>query len=290
MSRPAVDPILAENLDEFAIFLHQQMGGEGPKLWRTSFTQKWCDDQPNYGFMLSVDGGIVGVIGAIYASRLINDKVERFCNISCWAVLPEYRNHSLRLATALMEQAGYHFTDYTATNIVYDALKFFKFKRMDTRQVVVPNLPSVRTLSGNVRIVDKHDQIEQLLSGHLLKTYLDHSHLPWLHQVVIRDSNQLVHVAFKIFKSGGCSKAVVLSVSDPDVFTQNFWIFRHYLLFVKGLTVTRVAEKYLTKLPLIGVSHKRTPRKTFRSETLSEKQFDDLYSELVCIDLPEKFF
>ena len=77
----------------------------------------------NHGFAIrNTAGRMVGGIGAIYAERIIRGRPERFCNITSWCVLDEYRSHSMRLAMALVSQPGYHFTDLSPTTIVAGSL------------------------------------------------------------------------------------------------------------------------------------------------------------------------
>ena len=40
-------------------------------------------------------------------------RVARFCNLTSWCVLPDYRSPSISLLTALLRQGGYHFTVLT---------------------------------------------------------------------------------------------------------------------------------------------------------------------------------
>ena len=49
---------------------------------------------------------------------MIDGRVERFCNLGAWCVLPEHRFHALRLLKALLAQDGYHFTDLSPSGNV----------------------------------------------------------------------------------------------------------------------------------------------------------------------------
>ena len=104
-------------------------------------SQDWCPSKPNNGFLIRHEGRIVGGIGAIYAERLVRGRTERFCNITSWCVLDAFRAQSMRLAMALTGQPGFHFTDLTPTEVVSKTLQFLKFKPMNERQAIWPNLP-----------------------------------------------------------------------------------------------------------------------------------------------------
>ena len=56
---------------------------------------------------------VVGTLLALYSERLVEGRLERFCNLTSWCVLPDYRSRSISLLTALLRQHGYHFTVLT---------------------------------------------------------------------------------------------------------------------------------------------------------------------------------
>ncbi len=53
---------------------------------------------------------VVGVLLALYSERLVAGRLERFCNMGSWCVLPEYRGESMSLLNAMLAQEGFHFT------------------------------------------------------------------------------------------------------------------------------------------------------------------------------------
>ena len=181
MSKPCVAPIKDEELLDFCRFLNENLSQErSPEDWAEAFRQDWGVEKPNNGFLIRVDDQIVGGIGAIYAERLIRGKPEKFCNITSWCVLDQYRSQSMRLALALTSQPGFHFTDLTPTEVVSKTLQFLKFKPMNERQAVFPNFPWPFSMLAGVRAITDPDKIEQVLSPEERKAYLDHRHLPWL--------------------------------------------------------------------------------------------------------------
>ncbi|MEA2079339.1 MAG: hypothetical protein U9P00_05695, partial [Pseudomonadota bacterium] len=72
MSKPSVEPIKDEELLDFCRFLTENLSHErSAEDWAEAFRQDWGVEKPNNGFLIRVDGQIVGGIGAIYAQRLI---------------------------------------------------------------------------------------------------------------------------------------------------------------------------------------------------------------------------
>ncbi len=117
--------------------------------------QTWYPGKPNNGFLIRHEGRIVGGIGAIYAERKVRGRLERFCNITSWCVLDEFRAQSMRLAIALTGQPGFHFTDLTPTEVVSRTLQFLKFRAMDERQAIWPNPPWPLAALAEIRVAQR---------------------------------------------------------------------------------------------------------------------------------------
>lgn len=98
-------PITDVDVPAVADFLHANFSDRIPWAQACSATP-WKVDTPNHGFMLRDGQSLVGVHLAFYSDRLIAGKLERFCNLGAWCVLPDFRSHSIRLLKALLEQAG----------------------------------------------------------------------------------------------------------------------------------------------------------------------------------------
>ena len=286
MPRPALLPILDENLDEFAGFLSEKFGAGTAEEWRAVFEHDWCADKPNNGFMLREGERIVGAIGAIYASRPVRGSIERFCNITSWYVLPEFRSQSMRLATALSSQPGYHFTDFTPTKVVTDVLKFLKFRAIDARQILLPNLPGIGHAWTRTKIIDDPAKMQAALNDDQAKIVRDHLNFPWLRQAVLIDPRGPIHIVYKPVPFKRMPSAFLLAVNDREGFSRNRKRFGSHLLFKHGILFMRLERRFLTHVPASAITLKRFPRKLYRSTTLRDDDFDNLYSEVAAINLP----
>jgi len=286
MSKPSIEPIKDEQLLDFCRFLTENLSQErSAEDWAEAFRQEWGVEKPNNGFMIRVDGHIVGGIGAIYAQRLIHGKPEKFCNITSWCVLDRYRSQSMRLAIALTSQPGFHFTDLTPTEVVSKTLQFLKFKPMNERQAVFPNLLWPFGLLAGVRVVSDADRIGQVLSPEDRKAYMDHRHLPWLSHLAVGRPGAYCHVVYKRTRLKGVPGASVLAASNPLHFLRHRFTLGSYLLFKDGLFFTQIESRLLPKVstPVIELSGFRN--KVFRSDSLSEADISNLYTEIVALDL-----
>lgn len=284
IDRPSIAPIRDEDLGEFCTFLNQHLNPAiTPATWSEAFRQPWAAAKPNNGFLMrDAAGRVAGGIGAIYADRIIRGRTERFCNITSWCVLESYRSHSLRLAMALVSQPGYHFTDLSPTSVVAGSLRFLKFKDMDGRATVMPNLP---TWSPGVRVLSDGDAIERALSPDDARVFRDHRHLPWLLHAAVGSPGAFCHIAYKrgILKRLPC--AVVLHVSSPSLFLRWRGVLARHLLTRHGMASTRIETRLLPRRPAPSAQVTGYHNSMYRSETLAESDFSNLYSELASLDL-----
>lgn len=282
MAKPTIEAISKENLQEFADFLVQHMSYKrSNQAWIEGLSANWAAERPNYGYMLRDQGCVVGGIGAIYADRLIRGRTERFCNITSWCVLDDYRKFSMQLAMRLVAQEGIHLTDFSPTKVVAGALQFLKFQPLDEAVIVLPNLPIP---SFGWRVETDPIRIGQDFSGELAKKWLDHAGFPWLNQILLGRPGQWCHVVYKRRNFKGLPSASILYLSDADVFLRGLdALKRHYLL--RGIVSTHVERRMLPTVPLVAKIRTGFNIKQFKSDTLSSDDIDYLYSETVALDL-----
>jgi hypothetical protein len=286
MALPSLHPIRDEDLPEFCRFLTEHLSAERtPEAWAQAFRQTWCADKPNNGFLLRHEGRIVGGIGAIYAERLVRGLPERFCNITSWCVLDEFRTHSGRLAMAVVSQPGYHFTDLTPTEVVSKTLQFFKFKPMDERHLLWPNLPWPFAALGGVQVVTDPARIAEVLAPADAKAFHDHRHLPWLRHLAVGRAAAWCHVVWRATRLKNVTGAMVLAFSDAELFLHHRLVVASHLLLRHGLPYTRVEARLLPRVPKPSLELAGYRNKVFRSDTLAPADMSNLYSELVALDL-----
>ena len=286
MNQPTLEPIRDSDLTDFCQFLVENLSQQRTaEEWATAFLQDWGVEKPNNGFLLRDDNQIVGGIGAIYAERLIRGKPERFCNITSWCVLDRYRAQSMRLAIALTSQPGFHFTDLTPTEVVSKTLQFLKFKPMNERQAIWPNPPWPFSLLAGVRVITDSNTLEQVLSPEDARVYQDHRHLSWLNHLAVGRTGDFCHVVYKRTHLKGLPGAFILGFSKPERLIKYRFALGNYLLFKKGLVFTKVESRLLTRMPKPIIELTGFRNKVFRSDTLTEADISNLYTEIVALDL-----
>lgn len=282
---PALQPIDDEHLLAFCRFLTEHLSAaRAAEQWARAFRHDWGVAKPNNGFLLRDQGTIVGGIGAIYAERTIRGRPESFCNITSWCVLEPYRSQSMRLAMALVSQPGFHFTDLTPTEVVSKMLQFLKFKPMNERQAVWPNLPWPAARLGGVHVLTDLDAIASALAPDDARVLGDHRDIPWLRHAAVGRGDAYCHVVWKPDRLKGIPGARVLAMSDPALFLRHRVAFGAQVLG-RGCLYTRVESRLLPRIPFPAKELAGFRNKVFRSDTLAEADISNLYSEIVALDL-----
>jgi hypothetical protein len=275
-----VAPITDADIAAVAAFLHANMNDRVP--WdRAISPAPWKVEAPNHGFMLRDGQRVVGTQLAFYSERLIAGRMERFCNISSWCVLPEFRFHSLWVHKAVLAQDGYHVTSFTPSPNVLPIHARFKFRSLDTSAVLIPNLPWP-SRPGRTRISANPDVIESTLAGTELELYRDHAQaLAARHIVLIRDQDSC-YVMYREMRSKGVPFAAILHVSNSELFHRAMIPLTRHLLIRHRLLATRAELRLIGHRPSLSLNVTSGP-KMYRSDSLEPDQIDDLYSELVCV-------
>lgn len=283
MAQPVIEPVTDATLPELARFLHEHLSNtRSAAEWERSLRTDWPGARPNFGFVLRDAGSIVGGIGAYYADRQIGGRVEKICNITSWCVLDRYRQQSMRLAMAVINQKGYHFTDFSPTKVVSGTLQFFKFKPLDERQLVVLNSPWPGLRS--VRLLQAPAQIAEALDGDALAVYRDHARYPWLRHLLVGRDGRWCHVIYKRRTFKRLPAAAVLHVSDRALFAECFRrLSAHW--FLRGYVTMHVECRFMEARPWPSRIRTGFNAKLYLSATLRPENIDYLYSESMALDL-----
>lgn len=283
MSNAVVSAIEFEDLNAAGVFLCDNLNPEiSPAQWQASVTHEWSTERPNFGMKLMDREKLVGVFLAIYSEQEIRGQRQRICNPHTWCVLPEYRARAVSLAAALVRQPGYHFSMLTPNPNVDAVFRFMKFKELDARLTIFPNLPAF----SFVEVVDESAQIRARLSGGDLRDFELHTSIPWLHHLVVGDAaTGYCWIVFKPRRWKRLPCADLIHVSNRAAFARHFTALRNYLLFRKKMVWGRVETRFIGDHPLLAYRTTRTQSKLFLSDRLHDSDVRDLYSELVSLDL-----
>ena len=279
---PTVTPVTPDQLQELCIFLHSYLNAniQVPE-WERAFRNTWSRTAPNVGFALrNTDGAMVGAIGAIYADRRIRGELIRFCNITSWCVLPEYRRYGMKLAVALVSQPGYQFTVLSPTEVVAKSLQMLGFKAMDDSATVLPAMPGWQP---GVRFVDAPHEIDRLLSADDAAIFRDHADYRWLPQAAVGKDEAYCLFAYSLSTLKGLPCADVIFTSNAELFLRYRPTISRVLLLRHGVVGCRIESRLLPWQPRFSLRVPGYYRKIFRGDRVSEGDISNFYSELVTL-------
>jgi hypothetical protein len=275
-----LSPITDADIAAVADFLHVNYNDRIP--WaRSLLAGPWKVEAPNHGFVMHDGQRILGAYLAFYSERLVAGRVERFCDLGTWYVLPEFRFHSIRLIQALLAQDGYHFTSLTPNDKVASILTRFGFRPLDTSAALIPNLPWP-TSPGRTTISATPDVIENTLTGTELELYHDHAQAPAARHIVLVRGSDSCYVMYRESTLRAVPLAVIVHVSNLQLFHRAILPLTRHLLVRHRLLATVAELRIIGPRPSLSFKVPPYP-KMYRSASLEPGQIDDLYSELVCV-------
>ena len=275
-----VSAITDVDVGRAARFLEANLNSRIPaEAWAASVESPWGVDRPNAGFMLLQEDTVVGVHLALYSERIIDGRLERFCNLGAWSVLPEHRFHSLRLLRALLRQEGYHFTDFSPSERVIALNARLGFRSLNATTVLIPNLPWP-SWPGRSTISSDPSVLERTLTGRDLQLYRDHATTPAARHLVLIAGDAWCYVAFR--KNRRAKLPVVsllLHVSHPELFRRLARPLARHLLVHHRVLMMAAEDRVVRYQPRLSFEQRSRPR-MFRSPHLEPAQIDYFYSEL----------
>jgi hypothetical protein len=275
-----LSPITNADVAAVAGFLHATYKDRIP--WdRSRLAGPWKVEAPNHGFVLRNGQRIVGTLTAFYSDRLVAGRVERFCDLGTWYVLPEFRLQSIRLIKAVLAQDGYHFTALTPSDKVVSIQKRLGFRPLDTSAALIPNLPWP-TRPGRTTISADPDVIEKTLDGTELELYHDHAQALAARHIVLLRGADSCYVMYREMRVKGVPLAVIVHVSDPQLFHRAILPLTRHLLVRHQLLATLAELRIIGHRPPLSFKVTSWP-KMYRSASLEPDQINDLYSEFLCV-------
>lgn len=285
-----VRQIKEEDFDVVADLANENLPGWGLTRERRKkiFKDHWNVGLNNWGYVMLVDDQVVGYLGYIMSTRVINNKEEKVCNLTSWFVKEEYRNQSLQLMFPMLGLKKHTITNLTPNKDSFAVLEKFGFKPLETADKLILPL-GLNFFSRRYKVVKDHKEILETLSPEDIKLFNDHQEFDSIHTLIIDNKTKeycyLISRKFNT-KNVGASKLPlsflhIYFVGNQDLFSRSCNYIRPMLNLKYGVFFFIVGERFLNETK---IKHSKTLTRdvpsVYKSKTLERNQVDELYSEL----------
>jgi len=109
--------------------------------WRwVLFEYPWAT-RPPCGWALYAGEKIVGFIGALFSTRHMFGRVEKFCNPSCWIVLEQHRYAGPLLLSPIFALKDHTIVSLSPSPTVYKVFLKLGMQPLESEQLVLPPIP-----------------------------------------------------------------------------------------------------------------------------------------------------
>jgi hypothetical protein len=255
--------------------------------WKSIFDYKWDREEDYCGYGLFDGKKVVGFVGLIFSKRLIDDKMEHFCNVTSWIVRKEYRGHSLFLLQPVLKFKNCTITDFTPSRAVYAIEKKLGFRELDSRLKILWPFNVLRKggNSSNSNCTEDKGLIKKILNDNDRKLFHDHMRYTCRH-LLTYDNNEYCYIVYTRVKGSKIPYYYILYISNPKLFSKYSNTIRCKIvsgsktpfILVDSRLIHHVKLPFSFNLPFRSI-------KLYKSSRLQPEKIDNLYSELVLLDL-----
>ena len=284
MSRAKVRPAVASDIEAICRLLNEQMNRRLlPERWRRITSYGWLRDKPDFGRVVDDGGRIVGFVGSVYADREIRGRRERVVSMSSWYLDKAYRGQGLGFelmgsATA-DDSATYTMLTVSPRNLAMLPKLGYRILDHDRYAWSVSGRPAagLEIEQDVARILPRTDPIQ-------CRMLQDHVGLP-VHPVLISAGDGSCLAVFSVKKKGeDVTYFDALHLSDPGFFAAHAQAIADALL-PPGKAVLAVDRRLLAGHKADGAVEPIPVARYYKSQRLAPAEVDNLYSELLLLDL-----
>ena len=252
--------------------------------WQSLFKFQW-DDQNYCGYVMYDGGKAVGFLGLLFSRRVVNDKPNKFCNITSWIVRKQYRRQSLHLLLPVLELDNHTITVLTCNAETCFITKKLGFIDLEIGQRVILPLPFLPKSTPSINIIFDHSEIEKLLKGETLKIYHDHRNLNCFH-ILICGPKDICYLVGARTNKKNIPLVHIHYISDHRVFLSYVSAVSGRLCWQAKVAGLLVDERLLQGKTIFPSIHFSLPNpRVYKSDTLKSKDMDLLYSEYQVLNL-----
>ena len=253
--------------------------------WRKLFINHWNVQEDYFGYILVDRDRVVGFLGLMFSSMIINHTKQKFCNFTSWVVQKDYRSESIKLLFPVLRLRDYTLTSHTMSSDTYFIFRRLGFSDLENSLVIILPVPKPEGFLRKCQVMVNSSSIAQFLDEKNLKIYHDHSNLDAHHIFVQTEHGQCLVVATRPIKKN-LPFAHLHYISNLNVFVECVGKIRLVVcLQLKAAAI--LVDKRCLRGERISQSLEYTlpqPR-LYKSDCLNKDDITALYSELILLNL-----
>ncbi|NDV87532.1 hypothetical protein GTW51_12565 [Aurantimonas aggregata] len=276
--RPAGDA----DIDPVARLLHERMNARIPaERWRRLLDYPWRPPGVERGWLVEDRGRIVGFMGTIYSDRPVGRDVRRFCDLSSWYLLADYRGDGTgdELLRAGMAQPDVTYATMTARRATGRKIRALGFDVLDaTRSLFRP-----REGRGRAKLPCLRDPaaIRERLTA-VQQRVLDAHQGFDIHHALVGDPGLWLVFQRKL-KGDAVAYHEILHASDPARLSAEAQAIADTLVTGEN-GVLAVDSRWMASGDDQGTVEPIVLPRWFRSPDLAPAAVDHLFSEVILLD------
>jgi len=259
-------------------------------IWERLFVNHWDLKDYNFGYVLVNNEEIFGFLGTIICERVINNKLEKFSNLTTFVVDEEFRKNSIALLYPLLRSKDYTVTAFTSSESADKIYDMAGFKILESRmKIIIPNqINSLR--HNNISVILDNKTIENTIRDNELKIYNNHLKFKAVY-ILVKSSNDTCLIIGK--KSKVKIKKIPFSVlhihyiGNRNIFPKFINCISMKLCFQLKVLGLLVEERYLADMKInnFALPYVLPKPYTYKSDTLDSSSIDTLYSEFFLLNI-----
>tara|TARA_B100002003_G_scaffold240722_1_gene261564 strand:- start:1353 stop:2207 length:855 start_codon:yes stop_codon:yes gene_type:complete len=253
--------------------------------WRQLFVNHWHTREGYFGYVLEDGERIVGFLGLIFGRRILNEREEKFCNLTSWVVDEKFRSQSLFLLLPVLKLKDYTLTILTGSQETYAVARKLGFQDLESHVQIILPLPSVATWLTPCQIEINGKQLGDALAGEALQAYKDHLAFRCFHVHVRSPLGECYLIGTRVFRKD-LAFAQIHHISDSKVFVK----FAGRIAVAICLRIKTVAiatdQRFLGEntIPL-SLAWPLPNCRVYKSSSLGKNDIDLLYSEYPVLNI-----
>ena len=269
------------DIEDVTLFLEENMKrGIRAKEFRTIFEYPWLATKPTLGYLLRAENKVVGFAGGFFAERMIGGRVEKFCNLTNWCVLPEYRTQSLSLISGIINRREYTITQLTPIPSVEALFWAMRYRLLNEFKLFSLPLAHCWTLLRRPKFLYGHsdERFGAYITEDERKAVVNHEGTGCKH-LVLGDGKDVCCLVWKRRKKKGVAFSEILYVRNAQLLLRHFERVKLHIMASDLVGLVAVDERLLGCRPRFVMRYRRVS--LYKSDRLEPEQIDNLYSELV---------